>query len=502
MKRLLFALVLVSTVSSSAWASLELDMNYGLRSVVAMVINTDTDPVFCEHVENEMVKYLKTRDRFDFNEAMYVQFRDEVRPIYLRDNKVILRDKVEWLRPQIQAMKDKGVEAVILGEVFHLATSYKLSLVMVSTNDLEYIQDKDLVVEDHQSMESFTQTVIRGMDELERRIPFDGTVMRRNGFKVVIDRGFPDIRAGEELLTYTVEKRGEDEVVLEETGVVRITETGDRLSFGTILVERKPREVTLRNKILILNGSDTTRELAFARAEVKTQARDLGELRLSLGGSLVTVNNVAADGSGVGESSKLYPGGSIGGEIWLTNRTFLDLSLEFGMATLDSGGGNISQNSNITDMRAAVGYLFKIGRAGSGGPEFDIRAGYARHAFQVDASPEALSFGSTTYSGLLAGAGVRFDITDVWTTGFNINTLVFAQASEGASTSGSEITAVNGWDFSLYALYHWNESIDICPRLKFSSYSAEFAGTGTRPIAFTSATQSGQGLSVGVSYYF
>lgn len=498
MRKILIALSAVLCLTTVRGSN-ELDKSYALRNFAAVVINTDQDPVFCEHVENEIIRYLRSRPRFEFNDDVYVAFKEEVRDIYLRDAKVSTQDKIEWIRPQLQALKDKGVDTAVVAEVFHFPGQYRITLVMVSTNDLEYIAHKDLVVEDYTSMDGFTQTVIRGLDDLEKRIPFDGSVIRRDGFKVVLDRGFPDLRQGEELVTYTVEKRGEEEVVLEETGVIRISEVGDNISFGTIVVERKPKEVTTLNKIL-LNVGDPSRELAFARESYGGPAKELGEIGLSLGASLVTATNAGLSGA-VSEGSKLYPGGSLRGEMWLTNKTFVGFNFDFNMSSLSNPSGQV-QGSNINDLRILVGHQFGLGRGEVWKPVFRIRAGFARHSFQVDNSADAFSFNSMNYSGILAGGGVSFRITDKWGTGFDVHTLLFAGASESPTTSGSEMTSVNGWDFALFAIYHFNEDMDILTRLAFNSYAAEFAGVGTRPVAMTSATQSGQSFTVGVSYFF
>lgn len=496
MKKILLPILCgVLGLAFSARASSELDRAYGLRTFVATVINPDQDPVFCEHVENEIVRYLRTRPRFEFNDDAYIPFRDEVRAIYLRDGKVGTQDKVEWIRPQLQALREKGVDAAIIAEVFHFPGQYRVSFVMVSTSDLEYIQFKDYVVEDHQSMESFTQTVHLALDTLEKKIPFDATVVRRDGFRVVLDRGFPDLRQGEEVVIYTVEKR-EEEVVLEETGLVKIVEVGDQISFANILVEKKPKEITTYNKILLNNG-DINREIAFARDEITT-TKELGELSLLLGGTIVAVSNAGPNGAGLNQS-KMYPGGAIRGEMWLTNKTFINLGLEFGSGTLSSGSGK--QGSNINDFRISAGYMLGFGRSESWAPTLRIRVGYNRHAFSADQSSDPLSYNSTSFAGILAGGGVNFKITNRWNAGFDVNTLLFPSAAETPMVSGN-ITSASGWDFNLYAAYHFNDSMDIISRLAYSGYGAEFDGTGTRTIPITSANQSGQSLTFGVSYFF
>lgn len=496
MKKILLPILCgVLGLALSARASTELDKSYGLRSFVAVVINPEQDPVFCEHVENEIVRYFRSRPRFEFSGDQYIPFRDEVRAIYLRDGKVGTQDKVEWIRPQLQALREKGVDAAIIAEVFHFPGQYRVSFVMVSTNDLEYIQFKDYVVEDHQSMESFTQTVHLALETLEKKIPFDGTVVRRDGFRVVLDRGFPDLRTGEEITIYTVEKR-EEEVVLEETGLVKVTETGDQISFGNIVVEKKPKEVSTYNKIL-LNSGDINREIAFARDEVKS-TKELGEVGLLVGGTIVSVSNAGPGGNGLNQS-KFYPGGAIRGEMFLTTRTFINLGLEFGSGTLASGVGK--QGSSVNDFRISAGYTLGFARTDSWVPTMKIRVGYNRHAFQADQSTDPLYYSSTSFSGILAGGGVNFKITDRWNAGFDVNTLLFPGASESPSVSGA-ITSVTGWDFNLYATYHFNDSMDIISRLAFSGYGAEFDGNGTRTIPITSATQSGQSLTFGVSYFF
>jgi len=494
----LFALL---TIANSAPGSMARDKAFALRTIVPVVLNLEQEPVFGEHIENELAKFLRTNSRFELPNEEYVAFKDLIRTFNFNDPKTPTEAKLEWIKPQILELNKKGVDAVLVAEVFQGNENYRLSLVLATTQSMEFIVAKIGTVGDSFAIESFTSTIKNLIADILEEIPFEGTVLRRDGYRVVLDRGYPDLREGMEISAYTLEER-EGKPVLEETGLIQITQAGEMLSFGKITVEKKPLEVTTLNKFL-LQVADSDRDLASTSTVAQFPGRELGFVDLQVGGSLVTITNAAADGSGLADGNHFYPGASLHGQMWLTGRIFADLDVGFGMATLNppSSGTALALSSSVTDLRAQIGYRLGVADR-TAGVGVNLRAGYGRHGVSVDPSTDPLTFMSTTYSGILVGGGAHFAVNEDYQIGFDVSTYLFPSAVETPLTSGSEITGVLAWDFSLRANYHYSDKMDIIAKLNFQSYSAEFAGVGTRPLSMVSSGQSSRALTLGVQYYF
>jgi hypothetical protein len=502
MKNRFGALILILglfMVSTRVWATPILDKSYALRSFVPAVINGTSDPVYSEHVENELIKYLRTHPRFDFPSQAYLNFKKDIQNLYLNDPNTATRDKLAWMKTAIDKLADQNVDGLIVAELFHSGDSYRISVV-VSSVDGSFDKAKEVNVEDSASLDSFTEALTKCMDDLESSFPFDGSVVRRDGYRVVLDRVGPELFKGLVVSTYTVDKHDE-KLYLRETGRVKITEVGDTLSFGDIQVEHKPLEVNTSNKILFAE-ENVKRDPAFEDLEARFSNRQLGKLDLQVGANAVTLDNRTASGNGLSDGTN-YLGGTLHGEVWLTAHVYLDLGITFGISTLTASSlpGDAKLNSNINDIRTNIGYRLGLGdpRAGL---TIDARLGYSRHAIQVDPTNDPLGFYTSVYSGLNAGASATYPISKKWGLGFDVDAMLFPSMSESPLTSGASVTSASGWNFGLRGFYHYNENIDIIARISYEIYSSEFSGIGTRPVPLANSSESGRIIGIGAAYYF
>ncbi len=490
--------------SFASWGSPDLDNHYGMRTFVGVVINGETDPVYSEVVENQIIKYFRTRTRFEVPEKAYITFKSDLATVYLNDPATPLDQKLLWIRPQILKLKPLGVDAVVVAEIGRTAESYHLNFVLTDTTDMMFVRTKEVNVDDPNSQDSFASAVNSGLDSLVSHIPFDGTVVKRDGYRVVLDRGVPDLMVGQEISTYTLEKspdKANDKLFLKETGRVKITEVGDTLSFGQILVEKKPLEVLTGNKFLVAQ-SEVRRDIAFSEMEVPVRHGEYGDLELKVGFASANLDTHASSGAGLSQG-KTYPEGSIRGKLWLTSHSFLDIQLGIGLATLtgSSTGTPNSLNSTMDDMRFLAGYQFGLSDS-SAGPKMFVRGGYSVHKISVDPSADPYAFTSANYSGLLVGAGAIFGLFKKVAISFDVDGLLIGSMSEPGLTSGSSISDVLGWDFGIQGIYKLNDRFDLFARLAFESYSAAFSGQGTKPIPLASSSENSSGINLGMAYSF
>jgi Outer membrane protein beta-barrel domain len=487
-------------LSSLSSASPLLDKAYALRVFVPVVLNTEQEPVYGEHVENEIVKYFRGNPRFEVADKAFVTYKERLKTVYFPDPTAPLEQKLEWLKPSILELGAQGVDAVCVAEVIQSLDSYRISLLWVSTTSAEFVKSKEITVDDRYSLDSFTSATQTALGDLEKMLPFDGTLIKRDGFRVILDRAGTDLTKDQELTSYTVDDK-DGKFILEETGMLKVLDVGDDVTFAKILVEKKPLEVNAGNKFLF-SVEHADRDLAFSVEETRKFKSQFGTADVDLGMSIVSLSRVGSTGTAASASNVIYPGGSIHGLVWVTGKLFFQGGVDLATSGVsDPSGNSNSLSSSLFDLRGQLGYRFPLS-LGTVGPTLNLRIGYGRHSFNVDSSTAPVSFNGMSFSGLLAGGGASFDLTNRWGVGFDVDLMLFPSLTETPYQSGALTTSVSGLDFNLKTYYHYSDSIDILLKLQFDSYSADFSGQGTGPVPVVSASQSGRALLAGVSYGF
>ncbi|MCB0418791.1 MAG: hypothetical protein H6617_03900 [Bdellovibrionaceae bacterium] len=507
--------------SGMAHASETLDELYANRSIIPLVTNWEAYPVYADYVEKALAERLESDPRFESSEQSRHIGRSELKKLgvtRLSESEVVVSDKKQGssdeqklelelapIRPLLGVLVEMGVHSVLFGEINLAPETFRLDLYLVNARTAEVMAVARQKVEDRFSLDSFSAASNAAFDTLLRKLPFDGTVVKREGYRVVLNVGEP-LKNGDVVPTYTLEKRG-GEMRLEETGSVELLQVEQSISFGKILVEKKPREITQGNKIRIpllhpvaeaTEGmiEDASREVASESLEVGPQ-RSLGYVGLDLGANLVNVSSLTASGTGPSESL-IYPGGNLNVELWITRDMFFDLDFQLGLTTVSGSGSSL--NSNINGLRGMFGYHFYLEDSRLS-PSAKIRLGFSRRQFKIDTSSNPNSLIDTTYAGMLFGGTVDFPVSERLTLGLDINTLIFNSVSESPTSSG-EVLGSSNFDLSLRAVYRFNSVVDVTAKLQLAQNSAEFDGTGNRPLAAVSSRQTMNSLFLGLNYYF
>jgi hypothetical protein len=369
-------------------------------------------------------------------------------------------------------------------------------------------------IEPPYSQENINQKTDLAFSEISRAIPFEGSILKREGYLVILDGGNSVFSAGMRLPTYTVEKQ-EGALSFQETGQVLVEKAEENISFGRVLVEKKPLEVLAGNKLRTSQklSLEEVPELAEAISEAnripaseilsdfEVTKGQLGKLSLNTGMELVQFQNLASTGSS--QSANLFfPGAQLQGELWFTSRWYMDTALGFSQANYANtlGATANSQSSNLSNFRLQFGYRMNV-LAPERGPVVYTKLGYGKQSYELG-QEEPVRFASLTYGGMLLSGGIQLPWNDTTQLGIEINTLIFPSVLQSPVISGPVASNISSWDLVLRGSFSLGEKWDLDGRIIFRNASSEFSGETELLDPITQASQSSKIAQIGVSYYF
>ena len=526
--RIPIALTFLSlSLTRLAIASPSLDAEFGYRNVVAAVINLDKEPIYGEQVESDILAELRRNSRFEFSDAGYILLRE-----YLNNFSVPQSGREPAsasldtkMNPLLNDLRSHGIQAIVLGELVAqdgeqapqvVLTLYKTTGEFVSTSRKEVTESRALA--------SYSTSARSGLAELFRSVPFEATVIRREGYNVVLDRGTTAFRSGQNVPVYTIEKRDND-LLFEETGTIHITRAETQLSFGKILVEKKPLEVLVGNKIRLshagtfatdspplLSDSDEESFSGSTGERFETTKGKFGVVNVNLLGSMMTLTNTVrskdVDGNDLATDTsvtKVAPGIAFAGELWLTSRLFMEFGYKYAfgkmkLSAADAPPTGTNQSFSVSMWDLAMGYRLNL-TAPEAGPILHAKMGFGGHSYSIEESGPVI-FTSTRYSGLLLGGGITYQFNRQLAFGVDINSLVFTGLEETPVTTGLNAENVSAWQLAFRGNYALDEDLEAQGTVFFEQNGADFTGTGTRRGTTNATSQSTKGLQVGLAYYF
>jgi hypothetical protein len=514
MKKIRWLLVVGFTffLAGPSSASSELDARYAFRSLFVAVINPDTDNVHSAHVQTALEKYFEARPRFDITPGAPAALRQVAEVPDAKKLPDLNQAKADDLAPWLDAARLSGADSALFIQMQRLGDDAQLAFVGAVTDPGEIVFRQVVPVADKFALASFGQAAEHGAGAFIQSLPFDATVISREGYRVVLDRGAPSFKAGTRVPVFTLEEESGQGAVLKETGMIQIQKVEPNLSFGTILVESRPLEVLKGNKARFatvkrgLVGTEVApRTSGFARSlasvaegastETALRGERWGNFDLDLAASLVSWNRTSTDGT-PSEAQSLYPGAAVRAQLKLTQDTFAELNGILGAGSVGSG-----MSSQANQLRVQLGYRLSLG-TGILAPLVFARMGYSKTQFQVDDRPSVLGPSSASFEGLGVSIGCLYPLTEKWAVGLDMTALAFPSLSEAGGTSGGKNQDVTGWDFAVRGNYTLNDRLSLHAKLVFQTHSAAFSGVGTRPISLTSLSQNTRALLTGISYSF
>lgn len=509
MKQLLFSILSVSWV---AFASSQLDDQYSYKGFVVGIVNAKTQPVFADQVESELIALLQANPRFDFLEKNQELFKQGLKSVANTSINPVSTEKLKIYDGVFKDQYVKGTRSVILAEIIKEESDYQINLSLVITATGELIASETVSVGNPKSLDSFVAATREGLGELTKKIPFDASILKRDGYLVVLDRGARVFRPGTQVSVFTMENKN-GKVLLEETGLIGITQVEENLTFGKVMVEKRPYEVARGNKLQfsdsppmevasLLDAAEGREPASLWGNEFEVSKGKLGVVNLDLGPSLLTLSNKTGAGAEA-KVNKVLPGGSLNGEIWLTSKYYINVGLNYGAASLvnSNQAGSKSVGMTVSAFKLLVGYRLNI-FAPSSGPIVYFRGGYGTQSFAIPDNGSTVIFKSTAYSGPMISGGVSFPVNDKLGLGLDITSLIFPSVSETPlqTVASSNISA---WTFVLKTTYNYRRDIDFVGKLFFQRFGSESPAQTTRALSsLNTSSQSTKGLMFGVSYYY
>ncbi len=477
-------------LSATAGASPELDARYAFRSVVATVVASETKNLHTQTVQSELEKFFQRGARFNL-----VTVAEQ--PTMATLARVQAEQISAWEKP----VKAVGADFLVLAQVQKNEGVYQVALVAAVMDPPEVFFETQQVVQDPLSLKSFAAATVDALTALQKSLPFDASVVSREGYRLVLDRGAAGFKPGSRLPVFTLEK-GASGLALKEVGLIQIKRVEHNLCFATVLVESKPNEIAKGNKVKfgaqVEVSSDKPRDLASVPVSSISESTPRNgspwvQLEAQLAAMSLNWERVPQLAGDTYSKSALYTGAQVRGVIKLTNNAFAELDGGFG-----SSGLNASQ---YTQLRLLSGYRFGLLEERIG-PQFFVRGGFSQTRYSATEVATVLGPTSASFSGLLLGLGLSYPLIRDVELGIDLNALVFSSLSESGGKSGARTTGVSGWDFSVRGVYQWSESLAIEGKLVFQTNAAGFTGGGARPIALASLNQTSRTFSTGVRYAF
>ncbi len=514
--KLFVALIAAVLFVSAASASPELDKRYSFERLSVVIVNAEAEPVYADQVRTSL------NERFDrsLRYTMVPETEGVIQTTFNGPAPTLGTPRHEALgpyRPLITKWAGDNIDGVVLVEIQKSEEPeqlFQLFAVLVLPSTGEVVNSLAVPVAQPRQLSGFAAAAREVADQLSASIPFDGSIIRREGYRIVLNRGTPRLSLGQRLATYTLEQQ-KGGLAFEETGAIEITRVERNLAFGTVLVEKEGRVVAQGNKIRVNAPASYGHRLAMAgmaaarnpsslfSSEESFEKGELGTLNVDFGASLVTLSLASQNASATNSRTVFYPGAALRGELWLTGRIFVDLGFQLSSATLTATGSGASErlNSSVSDFRGLVGYRLLL-TPRTAGPTVRFTLGYASHRFTIDPAVDPMFFGSANYKGMSIGAGARLPLNDNWGIGADLYAMLFPSLDEGPLTSGAAITQLSAIDFMVKSYYNLTPELDLELKVLFQGYSAGFSGTGTRPIPLLSSSRSSRNISLGLSYYF
>lgn len=497
-----FLLVLACFVAPLARGSSQLDEDYSLRNASVLMLNAAKDPIYSEQVETELVRRLTETARFELHQPSLDWLKKN--PTWATGEIPIPADDAadadsrpalvmpEDVRKLIRDAGTIGAQAVFVGAIVRRGDEVSVALALVNAKTGETLHSVKRVVEDPMKLPGFAKATADGLARLLDAIPFDASILSRQGQKLVLDRGSRGLRSGQRLVVFTLEPGSGLRPTFVPVGEIQVTRADATLGFAYILNEESPGAIRPGNKLRF-----TARAQALARTSPSIESRyergHYGTLDVHIGGAMTEYRTTGTPGTQAREA--FFPGGNLEGELWLTRKWALQAHLGFSTGTL---GVNASATQiGILGMYRLHFHSF-FPEADSQRAEIQLRAGYGRRQYQANATSDPLTFATSTYTGLLVGGGFRLPVVGRFGMGFDLNALLFPSVEESPLTSGTS-TRVSGWDFSVKTYWNASEDLNVDLRFVLQNYSADFDNSGNRPLLSTA--QSSRALLIGITKY-
>ena len=517
---------LAQNVEQSASYVSRVDEDLTIRRVAVLPVIDNVDGIYARPIESQLITLTKASHRWDYvetNLAGAVPTATE-----LEENPQTLQKTVRGIDAEafVAAATSRGPNGISIRVDLFLKKDGKL-----------LAQE---VLKDHPRFEipELREQVNLLYKKVISRLPYDGTVLSRQGNRVTVNLGKADGIVKDQIVTAIqiigVTRHPKFNFLIstdkEILGKIKILKVDETLSFGSIVSEKERGAIARLAKISGLDqvtytepedfksGTPDINQRKDAPISLGKDPREwlpvrppaFGQVGLAVGfgsySSSVTLDTVGS----MSAISSFYPSLGVSGELWLNPTWTVRAELAQGVISTPnprSGSTPSTLNHAMSKYDLTLGYNFLL-RDDFFGPKIQVSGGFANYRMYVDDSkPQALT--TTTFSGMLLGLGGSFPVSEdkLWYVGGHMNIFIMPGISETPTSSGSGGKATVN-DFALNAQRKIAENIRATGELAFSLYSATFSGYGNRTDGSgnaetaTSLSQRHTVLSGGLIYMF
>jgi hypothetical protein len=499
--------------------STQIDKELTVHRITILPFTDNASGIYSRYTEEAIDQQVRKSHRFDRVAPK------ETAALSLGD----LEHNTELVKKQATT---NDVQALIAGHVNKTAQSLDVTLdLFMGFDGLLYAQET-LSLPENTGTSILEKKVVDLYEKLLTKMPYKGLVLSREGNRVTVDLGSQDGLRDNALISVAaitgIKRHPKYKFVVnvekENIGKIRIIKVEDTLSFGVVVQERDRNAITTGSKLVDLdyitypdpadknNPSNIEDQISFGknpREWTPKKKPGLGKIGLALGlGSLQDAMATQNEGS-MSSAISIYPQLNLTGELWLTEKWFVEGRIEEGISTIKNPLATSSPGSlNVNNSHYSLdgGYKFLIDDDFYG-PQINVHLGMGKYSFFVDSSTQT-TFTSVSYYGLYFGLGgsLPIDAGHTYFIDLKLDHYFSPGFTESPVSSGSN-TDNSATEFLVGASHKLTEFLWLTAHLDFEFYSTNFTGLGSR----TYLNQPDQGLNssqnlftllVGAEYMF
>lgn len=510
----LFGFLLQTTASRAQNFFSAADSLITIRSIGVLPVQDNVEDIYSRNIESFLIESIQNNHRFEYSAF---EFSGEKIVIDQLENNSSLRAKI---------FENANADALLSVQIIKNPRTINIKINMFLARDKSLILQEEASVQ-KTDIQTIKGAIKEGLEKLFNDLPYQGTVLSRQGTKVTVNLGRRDglednqILSVVQILKLTRHPKFNFLISTEKEtiGKIKVLKVEETLSFGRVVTEKEPDIIQVFSKIsgidpvsykntnsLNDNNVDTKDpsqaledEITYGKnpnAWLPQHQPTFGKITASLGlGSYsesVTRSTTSLDSDG------FYPFFALTGEAWITSEWSAHIGLRQGLFSASNpqaGGSPSDLSKRLSSYELLFGYNFRLGQMIQA-PRIELLAGYSTYRLYTDSSNPA---GLTTksYSGFKTGVTGSYPIPEVFQGSVGAELYIFwaTNMSESPDISGSSDNNIT--QFTLFLEQDWRTNLRFRYALDFELYNSTFTGTTT-----SSSSQKLTNLSAGIAYYF
>jgi hypothetical protein len=510
-------------VSDSTIFRNEVDDLLTIRRISVLPTFDNIDGIYARPLEDHIRLYFERQHRFELSKSKAVG--DILTPLEIQGDPEAAKKFAQGL----------DADAFVTSRVVKGPSGISIELNLFLAKDGRLLAESQLKDSQKFKVDDLRKEIDDLLNQIVRKIPYDGLVLSRQGERVTVNIGKRDGVQPEQIVTVVkiikAQRHPKFNFLIssekEILGRIRLLKVEETLSFGKILSEVERNAVQRSAKVIGLEqvkyADDRSLSIGEDRGDLSSRpdaqisfgqnpaqwvpkkSPSFGMVAAKIGLGSYSTNMKLTDETLSG-SAAVYPNVSLQGELWLNSRWSVATNLRQGIIEYSnpasSGPSRISVGTSYYDLMFSR--VFRGGSVATG-PRAEVMLGLASYQSRVDDTDNG--FTSTNYSGWKMAVGGQIPVgkQDDWILGAYLNFFLTAKLNEAPRTSGnSSDSSIN--QFSLNLAKRLGVNLQAIGSLDVDLYSSTFSGTGQNPngtpVTASSLSQRHTTVAGGVAYLF